>query len=46
MLYYIKPGLEMPKNTELQNQISTKRARRVLITTVISSCCISPRVAD
>ncbi len=36
-LMYIKPGLEMPKNTEWQKQISTKRARRVLITAVISS---------
>ncbi len=28
----IKPGLEMPKNTELQKQIRTYRARLVLIT--------------
>ncbi len=34
---YIKPGLEMPKNTEWQKQISTKRARRISITAVISS---------
>ncbi len=34
-LRYIKPGLEMPKNTEWQKQISTKRARRVSITAVI-----------
>ncbi len=34
---YIKPGLEMPKNTEWQKQISTKRARRISIIAVISS---------
>ncbi len=32
-----KPGLEMPKNTEWQKQISTKLARHISITAVISS---------
>ncbi len=27
-LYYIKPGLEMPKNTERQKQISTKKKKK------------------
>ncbi len=34
---YIKPGLEMPKNTVSQKQISTKRARHVSMTAMISS---------
>ncbi len=34
---YITPGLEMPKNTKWQKQISTKHAPRVSIASVISS---------
>ncbi len=34
---YIKPGPEMPKNTEWRKQISTKRARHASIIAVISS---------
>ncbi len=36
-IVYIKPGLEMPENTEWQKEISTKCAWRVSITAVISS---------
>ncbi len=37
IIVYIKAGLEMPKNTEWQKQISTKHAWRNSITAVISS---------